>query len=42
MIQEPIPLASSLALTFLGYYGISQAQTTNTQQANAQQPRWMT
>ena len=41
MIQEPIPLASSLALTFLGYYGISQAQTTNTQQANAQQPRWI-
>jgi len=39
--QSPILLTASLLAVLFGFNGISQAQTTNNQQASAQQSRWI-
>ncbi|MEP1444202.1 MAG: invasion associated locus B family protein [Hyphomicrobiales bacterium] len=41
MIQKPMLLAIALAITYLGFYGISQAQTATEKQARAQQSHWI-
>lgn len=41
MTHKTILLAISLAITYFGFHGVAQAQTTNEQQANPPQARWI-